>query len=45
MRSRARACMMRAEPNIEPRAVERHAVAMPSTTKYLCVRATHMPYT
>ena len=34
MRSRARACMMRADPNMEPRAVERQAVAMPSTTKY-----------
>ena len=36
--SRARACMMRAEPNIEPRAVERQAVAMPSTTKYWLTR-------
>jgi hypothetical protein len=25
---------MRADPNMEPRAVERQAVAMPSTTKY-----------
>eukprot|EP00967_Tisochrysis_lutea_P148949 scaffold285375_cov31-Tisochrysis_lutea.AAC.3 len=33
-RSRAIAWRMRAEPNMEPSAVERHAVATPSTTKY-----------
>ena len=32
MPSRAMACMMREEPNIEPSAVERHAAAMPRTT-------------
>ena len=34
MPSLASACMIRAEPNMEPRAVERQAVAIPSTTKY-----------
>merc|ERR1719469_46764 len=31
--SRAIACKILAEPNIEPKAVERHAVATPSTMK------------
>eukprot|EP00965_Chrysotila_dentata_P049181 1631249-Pleurochrysis_carterae.AAC.2 len=32
--SRAMACRMRAEPNMEPSAVERHAAVTPNTTKY-----------
>eukprot|EP00962_Isochrysis_galbana_P018760 scaffold5417_cov129-Isochrysis_galbana.AAC.3 len=32
MRSRAMACIIRADPNMEPRAVDRQAVATPSTT-------------